>query len=52
MKVLRLLAAFSAIAWTTPAWAQKGPPAWRQADSAIRADYAKREAGTKILEIT
>lgn len=32
--------------------AQKGPPAWRQADSAIRADYAKREATTKILEVT
>ena len=31
--------------------AQKGPPAWKQADSAIRADYAKREASTKILEI-
>jgi hypothetical protein len=37
---------------SAPGSAQKGTPAWRQADSAIRADYAKREARTKILEIT
>jgi hypothetical protein len=34
-----------------PAGAQKPLPAWQQAESAIRADYAKREADAKILEI-
>lgn len=35
-----------------PAQAQSGPPAWQQAERAIRADYAKRESTTKILEIS
>src|SRR5687768_88543 len=52
MRYPRLLAALAAVVLAVPAQAQQGPPAWRQADSAIRADYAKREAATKVLEIT
>ena len=40
-----------ASAVTSPAAAQQGPPGWPQAERAIRADYGKREADTKILEI-
>lgn len=50
MKVLRLCVV--AVVCSTPVLAQQGPPAWRMADSAIRADYGKREASAKILEIT
>lgn len=50
MRFLRLCVV--AVVCSTPALAQQGPPAWRLADSAIRADYAKSEATTKILEIT
>jgi hypothetical protein len=52
MRLPRLFAGLVAVAWAVPALAQKGPPAWRQADSAIRADYGKREAGTKVLQVT
>lgn len=52
MRCPRLCAGLTALVVAAPVLAQQGAPSWRLADSAIRADYGKREATTKILEIT